>query len=466
MISTGEISLQGNEKQKTKVAVIGGGLAGLISAYRLIQMGFDVELYEARERLGGRIFTIKLGNHPAELGGQNILNGGNCENILSLIKEMNLEVESGKTLLHLHYFDGEAMIEPKILLKNYNFTPEQLEEKLAEISKNAKTMLDVLNALFPQNEILIKAFSTMLSVYEGLPPDRLSLDAIETLYHMVLGGLSVAHQNSGDDEVYVEHLWVKGGNARLIEKLAEKISTSRIHLNSPLKSVKKESTNSTLLTFKNGKKISANIVVFAFPCTVYEDINFEDDLIPTQKLADIISIQYGANSKILIPVDGANKADGTFINGRLITFFPGEFHTACLYYINDYALFDDATIKDTFRRDLPLSQYAYSFSPDLNPPVMAMDRTDEFYSGPVGYSWPNDPYAKGSYSCITADQAQVFTNIQTIGSEKVKTLFAPIENKIFFSGEHTSILLEVDGTMEAAVESGERTARLIQQAYC
>ena len=41
----------------------------------------------------------------------------------------------------------------------------------------------------------------------------------------------------------------------------------------------------------------------------------------------------------------------------------------------------------------------------------------------------------------------------------VKTMFAPLQNRIFFIGEHTSLIDEV-GTMEAAVESAERLSKL------
>jgi hypothetical protein len=48
--------------------------------------------------------------------------------------------------------------------------------------------------------------------------------------------------------------------------------------------------------------------------------------------------------------------------------------------------------------------------------------------------------------------------------EKFKTAFVPIQN-LYFAGEHTSISLEVPGTMEAACESGERIARAILKPY-
>ena len=85
------------------------------------------------------------------------------------------------------------------------------------------------------------------------------------------------------------------------------------------------------------------------------------------------------------------------------------------------------------------------------------------YKEPIGYSWPNDPYAKGSYSYIASGQESILTSTEIRKGETFKTLFAPIEDTLYFAGEHTSILSEVPGTMEAACESGERIARAILQ---
>ena len=41
-----------------KVAVIGGGLAGLSAALDLVDAGVDVTLYEARPTLGGAVQTL------------------------------------------------------------------------------------------------------------------------------------------------------------------------------------------------------------------------------------------------------------------------------------------------------------------------------------------------------------------------------------------------------------------------
>ena len=56
-----------------RVAVIGGGLAGLNAAYQLSKAGMKVNVYEARGRVGGRVHTVRgvVGNGlDTDLGGE------------------------------------------------------------------------------------------------------------------------------------------------------------------------------------------------------------------------------------------------------------------------------------------------------------------------------------------------------------------------------------------------------------
>ena len=46
----------------TKVLILGGGIAGLVSAYELRARGYDCKVLEARERPGGRNWTIRNGD--------------------------------------------------------------------------------------------------------------------------------------------------------------------------------------------------------------------------------------------------------------------------------------------------------------------------------------------------------------------------------------------------------------------
>src|SRR6202451_4484959 len=45
----------------TSVVILGGGIAGLVSAYELGKLGYTCTLLEARERVGGRNWTVRNG---------------------------------------------------------------------------------------------------------------------------------------------------------------------------------------------------------------------------------------------------------------------------------------------------------------------------------------------------------------------------------------------------------------------
>jgi monoamine oxidase len=51
------------------VIIAGAGVAGLTAARELRRAGLDVLVLEARERIGGRTWTIEPAGHAIELGG-------------------------------------------------------------------------------------------------------------------------------------------------------------------------------------------------------------------------------------------------------------------------------------------------------------------------------------------------------------------------------------------------------------
>ena len=65
--------------------IIGGGIAGLIAARHLTEAGLRVTLLEARDRLGGRIYTHATADFPVELGAEFV--HGRPEEILALAAE-------------------------------------------------------------------------------------------------------------------------------------------------------------------------------------------------------------------------------------------------------------------------------------------------------------------------------------------------------------------------------------------
>ena len=94
------------ESTSPKVVVVGAGLAGLTTAYRLQQNGADVEVYEARNRVGGRVLSVNINGAIGELGGQSITDGGEAKTMRRLIDEFGLELEDGLVSLNQSYWDN------------------------------------------------------------------------------------------------------------------------------------------------------------------------------------------------------------------------------------------------------------------------------------------------------------------------------------------------------------------------
>jgi monoamine oxidase len=58
----------GRAPANMRVLVLGAGIAGLATAYELQKLGYDCEVIEARQRTGGRCFSIRRGQVSEEVG--------------------------------------------------------------------------------------------------------------------------------------------------------------------------------------------------------------------------------------------------------------------------------------------------------------------------------------------------------------------------------------------------------------
>ena len=58
-----------SQTEQADVVVVGGGIAGLITARELTKAGLRVVVLEARERLGGRVWTDHRLGRDLEIGG-------------------------------------------------------------------------------------------------------------------------------------------------------------------------------------------------------------------------------------------------------------------------------------------------------------------------------------------------------------------------------------------------------------
>ena len=70
-------------------AIIGGGITGLTAAFELEQLGVSTTLFEAADRVGGVIQTVRDGEFLAEYGPNTILETSPL--IGDLVRDLGLE---------------------------------------------------------------------------------------------------------------------------------------------------------------------------------------------------------------------------------------------------------------------------------------------------------------------------------------------------------------------------------------
>ncbi len=74
---------------KSKILVVGGGITGLVAAYRLLQKKYQVTIFEKSGDLGGLLGSFKIEGTNLEKAYHHIFKGDT--EIISLIKELGLE---------------------------------------------------------------------------------------------------------------------------------------------------------------------------------------------------------------------------------------------------------------------------------------------------------------------------------------------------------------------------------------
>ena len=75
-------------ERSADVLVVGAGVAGLVAARELVKRGRSCLVLEARDRVGGRTLTQKLGNDWVDLGGQWI--GPTQDRLAALARELDV----------------------------------------------------------------------------------------------------------------------------------------------------------------------------------------------------------------------------------------------------------------------------------------------------------------------------------------------------------------------------------------
>ena len=495
-----------------KIVIVGAGLSGLTAAYRTLQAvysddtlrnyysDFDIDIYEAKERVGGRIFTVSLNGYAVELGGENIHDGADALFMRRMLKEMNLPTQSYNILADSlasdsFFYDHENNVSRKIefkLLKSIlNVFPDRDEVRMfvSHLASQSNSMQDFLDAFInfiekesnfsnPEGYRILKAALTeRLIGFEGGALDKLS-----PIYaHITFSGLieSLLFDDfdtvdngslkliKDDNVINMPFESVEGGNSKLPYAIADRIGTQRINLVAPLLELS-SNRDGLSLRFGNIKdRVEADMVILTMPCPVYKNIKFGRNTIPQEKLKRINSIAYGTHSKILTSLVG-DESDGseTCISSKGMTsWFNYDRSIATLFFGGALGVMksdmDYSKSLDIGMRSLKAAKLMVASLDSSVPPVPRIPFSS--FANVTTFSWTNDPYTQGSYSYYSGEMRNdLEVDVESYG-ERMLPLFTPIDGRIFFAGEHTTVHRSIRGSMEAAIESGEKVARVVIQ---
>jgi monoamine oxidase len=438
-------SLYSEEK---KITVVGAGLAGLTAAYRIEKLtGKSVAVYEARNRPGGRVYTASVANGREELGGTFLSDGGDAVHIKSLIRELGLQIQPYDidTSGRMYYYQGSGL--PYYTLYGLCFAPS--EENFARLEELAKTLPNlgaVLDQIFEGNDLLRHLVEIRMSNYEGNNTHDLSTTYIRSFWQAYSDNFKTSETKMASYRMEA----VEGGNSSIVFGLEKRLS-QKVHYSAPLREINEGANGKLLLTFENGAVEETDLLVLALPCSTLRDVKISAGLFPEDQRIAVETLQYGSNSKIILPVKGDCRPGADFSSTQDgIGWFNRDRSLLTLYFGGKAGLFNH-------HDPLELSQKVAFEKEALR--VLYPDLT--FLEGVKGISWIHEEFSKGSYSSFGAGQFDFFNEKVQFQDEEVRKVFRPIQNRIFFAGEHTA--LDYPATMEGAVESGERTARIISK---
>tara|TARA_R110002051_G_scaffold34256_3_gene76361 strand:- start:91034 stop:92098 length:1065 start_codon:yes stop_codon:yes gene_type:complete len=186
----------------TSVVIIGAGLTGLLTAYRLQELGFNVKVLEARDRIGGRIHTIESGKTKVEMGAT-WFNDSHFH-LLDIVEEFKVPYFE-QFMTGISYFQTFSNVPPQeITVPNnspsYRFkngTIDLLNSIAAKLKPNTIFFNEVVNEINEiDDDVEVKTNSRTLYVdivITTLPPATL-IDQIEFLPALSNELISLAEQ--------------------------------------------------------------------------------------------------------------------------------------------------------------------------------------------------------------------------------------------------------------------------------
>ncbi|HEX4718950.1 MAG TPA: NAD(P)/FAD-dependent oxidoreductase [Thermoleophilaceae bacterium] len=455
-----------NAAPAPRIAVVGGGLAGLTATYRLKQAGYVAQLYEARtDRLGGRCWsdTFPGSNLIYEHGGE-LIDQGHVD-IRQLVQELGLNLvnlvaseTNGTETFHL--FDGQfysftdatndlkqiwQQIHNDISAASYPTLWDSNTRRGREL--DAMSITDWINAYVPggMGSKLGQLLDVAYNIEYGAECTQQS--SLNMLYLLGYAGPGQMRIFGKSDEKY----HVVGGNDQIPERLAANLS-GQINVGYELTGVARNSDGTWTLSFNNGRTVKADRVVIAIPFSILRSVNLKKAQFEPRKLQAINELGMGTNAKMHVGFKkrfwrdlgctGETYSDTGYQN----TWEVSRGQSGATGLLVDYT---GGNIGASFGSGTPTSR-AQQFLAQIEPLLPGAtanwngNATLDFWSG---YQW-----TKGSYSYWKVGQYTSFAGIERTE-----------QNGCHFAGEHTSI--DFQGYLQGGVETGERAAAEIIAAY-
>jgi monoamine oxidase len=258
-----------------RVAVAGAGLAGLSAADELRRAGAEVVILEARERVGGRVWSRELDNGAVvEMGAEYILPGNTA--VRELAARLGLELwdkgmaygrrepRGGTPTTHEHLAAAVPVIETA------------LERAPAELS--AQEFLDELEIDGGVREALL----ARVEISSASPAAEVAARDLAGIAHV-------------DEEPAPS---VAGGNQGLALALAAQLGDA-VRLGSPVERIEWRGDGVRLSA--GGAELDAEGCVVAVPASVLDRISFEPAL-PESHAAALGAVRYGHAAKLFVPL--------------------------------------------------------------------------------------------------------------------------------------------------------------------
>jgi monoamine oxidase len=428
-----------------RVIVVGGGLAGLAASRDLIARGADVHLLEARNRLGGRVWSVNdpdFAAVPLELGGEFI--DGEHEEIRALCHEFKLTLQpilkDGFGLAldvngRVQVFNGQRPMwndfKRALSREGEAFTAVECDwnSSIAQ-SIGRYSMQELLAARGASREVI--AMAQALRGFFLADADQLSaLVAVE---------LSMQPKDPG----HVTISRIKGGNARLVDALAKQRGL-KIALKSVVSRIEHDDKEVRVVVADGstrGTVVKGNYLVLATPAPIARALEFAPAVPPTLRRA-WQALQSGPATKAHVRFDtrwwkkaGRPNAFGSNLDTGAIWEIAGTGPAGLTLLAGGRA---SQALRSLLEEGGP--QRVVRRLACLGEPEEARD----FRS----ISWELDPFARGGYAAFGPEFRPEWR------SELSRSF-----GRIAFAGDHTS--RKWQGYMNGAVESGQRAARDIE----